>query len=114
MKIEQFEIWIADLNLRMGTEAGKRRPVLIVQTNLLNSIPHPSTLICPLTTRISDKAEVLRVHLARGTAQLVQPCDVMLDQVRAIDNRRLVKKTGRLPEDLARKIKENLKIVFDL
>jgi len=114
MKIEQFEIWIADLNPRMGTEAGKSRPVLIIQTNLLNSIPHPSTLICPLTTRISDKAEILRVYLAKGTAQLDQPCDVMLDQVRAIDNRRLVKKTGRLPEDLVRKVRDNLKIVFDL
>ena len=46
--------------------------------------------------------------------EMDQSCDVMLDHVRAIDNRRLVKKTGRLPEDLARKVKDNLKIVFDL
>ena len=37
MKIKQFEVWIADLNPRMGTESGKIRPVLIVQTDLLNS-----------------------------------------------------------------------------
>ena len=36
MKIKQFEIWIADLNPRMGTEAGKIRPVIVVQTDLLN------------------------------------------------------------------------------
>ena len=38
MKINQYEIWIADLNPQIGTEAGKSRPVLIVQTNLLNKI----------------------------------------------------------------------------
>ena len=45
MKIKQYEIWIADLNPRYDTEAGKTRPVVIVQTNLLNDL-HPSTLIC--------------------------------------------------------------------
>ena len=41
MKIKQFEIWIADLNPRMGTEAGKIRPVIVVQTDLLNK-EHPN------------------------------------------------------------------------
>ena len=36
MKIKQYEIWIADLNPRFGTETGKTRPVVIVQTDLLN------------------------------------------------------------------------------
>ena len=36
MKIKQFEIWLADLNPEFGTEAGKTRPVVIVQTDLLN------------------------------------------------------------------------------
>lgn len=41
MKIKQFEIWIADLNPRRGTETGKIRPVIVVQTDLLN-VEHPS------------------------------------------------------------------------
>ena len=31
--MNQFEIWLADLNSQIGTEAGKVRPVVIVQTN---------------------------------------------------------------------------------
>ncbi len=46
--MKQFEIWLADLNPTIGTEAGKTRPVLIIQTNLLNEIPHPSTIIIPI------------------------------------------------------------------
>jgi len=45
MLINQFEIWLADLNPNIGTEAGKTRPVLVIQTNLLNQIEHPSTII---------------------------------------------------------------------
>lgn len=35
MKVRQFEIWIANLDPRMGTESGKTRHVLVVQTDLL-------------------------------------------------------------------------------
>ena len=61
MQINQYEIWIADLNPQIGTEAGKTRPVLIVQTNLLNKIPHPSTIFCPLTTNIQKEYYLLEL-----------------------------------------------------
>ena len=114
MQIKQFQIWIADLNPQKGTESGKTRPVLIVQTNLLNKIPHPSTIICPITTNVKKEAEILRIHLKKGMADLHQDCDVMLDQIRAIDNKRLINKVGNLPKDLIESIKENIKIIIDL
>ncbi len=114
MSIKQFEIWIADLNPRIGTETGKTRPVLIIQTNLLNKIPHPSTIICPITTNVKMDSEVLRVHIKKWTANLHQDCDIMIDQVRAIDNKRLIKKVGKLPRELSELVKDNLKIVMDL
>lgn len=114
MQIKQFEIWIADLNPHIGTEPGKTRPVMVIQSNLLNKIPHPSTIVCPLTTNVEKEAEILRVHLKKGMANLHDACDIMIDQVRAIDNKRLVKKVGELPQELISKIKENLSIVLDL
>lgn len=113
MKIKQFEVWIADLNPRMGTETGKIRPVVIVQTDLINSY-HPSTLICPVTTNVQPDAEILRVHLKKGMAKLKEDCDILIDQVRAIDNKRLQKKLGVLPAGLAEKVKQNLLIILDL
>ena len=89
MSVKQYEIWIADLNSQIGTEAGKTRPVLVVQTNLLNKLPHPSTLICPITTNVKKDVDILRVHLKIGMANLLQDCDIMIDQIRAIDNNRL-------------------------
>ncbi len=81
MKIKQFEIWIADLNPRMGTEAGKIRPVIIVQTDLLNR-EHPSTIVCPITTNVKLDSEILRVHLKKSKFGLKEDGDIMIDQVR--------------------------------
>jgi mRNA interferase MazF len=113
MPIKQFEIWIADLNPRIGTEPGKTRPVLVIQTNLLNKVPHPSTIVCPITTNVKMDSEILRVHLKNGTANLQQPCDVMIDQIQAIDNKRLTKRIGVLPDELIGTVKENIQIVLD-
>lgn len=114
MNIKQYEIWISDLNPQIGTEAGKTRPVLVVQTNLLNNVSHPSTIICPITTNIRKESEILRVYIARGVANVHEDCDIMIDQIRAIDNKRLVKKIGKLPGALIEKVIENLKIVLDI
>ncbi len=113
MRIRQYEVWIADLNPRMGSEPGKTRPVVVVQTNLLNQIPHPSTVICPITTQIIQNSEILRVHIEAGVAKLDQASDIMIDQVRAIDNWRLINKVGSLPDDIAKQIKESLMVLFD-
>ena len=113
MKIKQYEIWIADLNPRFGTETGKTRPVVIVQTDLLNKF-HPSSIVCPITTNVKLDAEILRVHLTRGTAKLKEDCDIMMDQIRSIDNKRLIKKIGDLDQDRIDAIKDNLAIILDL
>jgi mRNA interferase MazF len=113
MKIKQFDIWIADLEPQRGTETGKVRPVLIVQTNLLNS-EHPSTIICPVTTNVEKESEILRVLIKKGACNLKVESDVMIDQIRAIDNRRLLNKIGELPRDLQSKVKDNIKIILDL
>jgi len=114
MPIKQFEIWIADLNPQIGTEPGKTRPVLVIQTNLLNKIPHPSTIICPITTNVQKDADILRVHIKKGVTKLRENCDILIDQIRTIDNKRLINKVCDLPADLIDKVKENVLIVLDL
>lgn len=113
MRIKQFEIWIADLNPRMGTETGKVRPVIVVQTNLLNK-EHPSTIVCPITTNVKPDSEILRIHLRKSKFGLREDGDIMIDQVRAIDNKRLVKKIGEVDSNTADKVKESLRIALDL
>jgi mRNA interferase MazF len=83
------EVWLADLNPRRGTESGKTRPVVIVQAQALLDADHPSTLVVPLTTQLVDDAAPLRIRV-RASSRLKKDSDALIDQVRAIDNRRLV------------------------
>jgi mRNA interferase MazF len=111
MKYNQYDIWLADLNPTVGTEPGKTRPVVIIQTNLLNEI-HLSTIVCPITTNVKPEVEILRIHLKKS--QLPKLSDVLVDQPRAIDNKRFIKRLGKLTSEQIIQLKENLKIVLDL
>lgn len=87
---ERGEIWLADLNPPRGTEPGKTRPVLIVQAQALLDADHPSTYIIPLTTNLVADAEPLRVRVT-AAGRLPRDSDLLMDQLRAIDNRRLMR-----------------------
>ena len=86
--IERGTIWLANLNPGKGTEPGKTRPVLIFQDQALLDAGHPSTIIIPLTTNLIDDAEPLRVRV-KAQEQLERNSDLVIDQIRAIDNKRL-------------------------
>lgn len=106
-------LYLADLNPRVGTEPGKVRPVLVIQTDLLNAAGHPSTWVLPCTTRLSGE-NLLRVVLPRGIAGNREDCEVMIDQSRAIDNRRLVKALRPLPGSILAEIAEKLRTLGEL
>jgi mRNA interferase MazF len=107
------ELWSADLNPRRGTEPGKVRPVLIIQSDLLNEIDHPSIWILPCTTRLTGES-ILRAELPAGIAGNQHACEVMIDQSRAVDRRRLRRPLGRVPATLMREISEKLRRAGDL
>ena len=85
--------------------------MVIIQTNLLNET-HLSTIICPITTNIQPDAEILRVHLKK--TQLSKLSDILVDQPRAIDNKRFIQRLGKLTPEQSQALKNNLKIVLDL
>lgn len=108
------EIWLADLNPRRGTEPGKTRPVLLVQAQALLDADHPSTLVVPLTTQLQTDAEPLRIRVPVGE-KLPKDSDLLIDQLRAIDNHRLVKgPLAKLSQAQLHKVDQALAEVLDL
>jgi mRNA interferase MazF len=111
---ERGAIWLANLNPRRGTEAGKTRPVLIVQAQALIDAGHPSTLIVPLTTNLVSEAEPLRLRVLAQSA-LRRDSDLLIDQLRAVDNRRLVEgPLARLDESMMERVAVAIREVLDL
>jgi mRNA interferase MazF len=81
-------IYLANFNPSKGTEPGKVRLCIVMQSNLLNEAGHPSTTVLPLTTQLIEDAEPLRYRVA-ARDELESDSDIMLDQTRTIDNRRI-------------------------
>ena len=88
MAYKRGGIYLANFNPSRGTEPGKTRPCLVMQSNLLNDVGHPSTTVLPLTTQLTEGAEPLRLRLPSRDG-LERDSEVMLDQTRTIDNSRI-------------------------
>ena len=104
--IKHGTIWLANLDPQKGTEPGKTRPVLILQDQALLDAGHPSTIIIPLTTNLIDDAEPLRIRV-KAREKLTRDSDLLIDQIRAIDNRRITSgPIANLEPDLMKKVYE--------
>ena len=94
MITKPFEIYLANLNPKKGHEVGKTRPVVVIHSQLIEGLLSTS-IICPITTQLSS-ATLLRVNVSlqdASTTGLSEPSDIIVDQIRSIDNQRLIKKS---------------------
>lgn len=88
MTYKRGGIYLANFNPSKDSEAGKIRPCLVMQSDLLNEANHPSTTVLPLTTQLIDDAAPLRYRI-NARDRLKADSDIMLDQTRTIDNQRI-------------------------
>ena len=114
MAYRRGNIYLANFNPSKGSEAGKIRPCIVLQSDLLNEAGRPSTTILPMTNHLLDDADPLRVRI-KARDDLESDSDVMIDQVRTIDNRRFCSDmlTVASPREMVR-IATYLQIVLDL
>jgi len=92
VKISKFYVYTADLNPRFGTEPGKIRPVVVVQTDLLNN-EHPSTIVCPITTKNISSNRTAVSSGARTNSAIASARCVPGD---SFENHRAARKTGTI------------------
>ena len=93
--IKRAQVWEVDFEPQTHKEEpGKRgRPALIIQTNILNSAGHATTIVIPATTNVYRDAQgdgyPLRVSVGKlGTMK--QETDLLIDQIRCISNQHLM------------------------
>ena len=111
---QKGEVYLAKLNPKKGNEVGKIRPVLIYQTNILNDCEHPTTIILPISTVLIDGAYPLRYRIAKRD-KLEKTSDVLCDQIRALDNQRILEGTlTQLTDKEILEIDKQVKIVLDI
>jgi len=112
--MKRGEVFWADLNPPFGSEAGKVRPVLVVQTDGLTGIGHSSIIVLPITSQLKPQPHPYRVHIPKGAAGLTKPADILIDQITARDHRRFRNASGTLPHAIMTEVDLKLQRVLDL
>ena len=111
----RWHIYIVDLEPRVRTKPGKQRPCLAIQPSELAEAGLQSTVVLPLTTKLTAKqAFPLRVRVSAQTAGINRDSDILIDQILAWDNSLFGKELGVLPEALQDETRAALREFFDL
>jgi len=113
MTISKGDIWLANLNpIKKNNEIGKVRPILVYQSDNLNHNDYPSTIILPLSTDLIDDVEPIRMRIEKRD-KLEKDSDIVITQIRAIDNSRFIEKLATLDTNELEKINKLLFEVMD-
>ena len=86
--VRRGQVWVANLNPNRGREAGKIRPVLIVQGDWLSAAQERTVVVLPLTTHVRPDAEPLRLTIGARDG-LRSDSQVIVEQPRTLDRVRL-------------------------
>lgn len=113
IEVKRGEIWLVSLDPTIGHEIKKTRPSLIIQNDNGNK-NSPLTIIAPITSQNLDRVYPIEVLLSRGVSGIEKDSKVLLDQIRTVDKRRLIKRVGRVNEDLIAQVNQALKISLGL
>ena len=89
MVVSQYDVFLVNLDLIIGHEIKKTRPCLVVSPDEVNR--HIATvIIAPMTTKSRTYPTRVEVTFKRKSGWIV------LDQIRTVDKRRLIRKLGTL------------------
>lgn len=98
----QYEVYLVNLDPTIGSEIKKTRPCVVISPDEMNR--HLATvIIAPLTSKSHGYPSRIEVRFQRKTGWIV------LDQIRTVDKRRLVKKMGMIDEATRKKTKAILR-----
>lgn len=102
MVIKQYDIFLVSLDPTIGHEIKKSRPCLVISPDEMNH--HISTvIIAPMTTKSHEYPTRVSINFKNKDGWIV------LDQIRTVDKRRLIRKIGRIEDNTMNNVKSVIK-----
>ena len=98
----QYDVYLVNLDPTIGHEIKKTRPCLILSPEEMNENLQ-TIIIAPMTTKSHDYPTRVKVDFQNKVGWIV------LDQIRTIDKKRLVKRIGAVDKNTCRKVKAIIK-----
>jgi len=109
MIINRGDIFLASLDPVIGHEVSKTRPVVVVSNDISNK--HSGTVtIIPVTSQHLKKIYPFEVYISSETTQLEKNSKGKADQIRTIDNARLIKPLGKLTSDQMKMLDQAIRV----
>ena len=108
-QIIRGEIVVVNLEPVKGSEQGGIRPVLVVQNDTLNKYS-PTTIIVPITSKIYTKEYPTNVIIKKEDSKMKVDSTILLNQIKAIYKKRIIKKIGYLDNFTMNKVDRAIKI----
>jgi mRNA interferase MazF len=105
MAIDRFDVYLINLDPTLGSEIQKTRPCLVVSPDEINHSIR-TVIVAPLTTRGRSYPTRVPCRFKGKDGQVV------LDQIRAVDRLRLIKKLGRIHGKTAAAVLDVLQEMF--
>ena len=112
MSIKRGEIYYADLSPVVGAEEGGMRPVLVISNDMINRFS-PTVVVAALSSRVTALTPT-RVSLLAGDFGVAKDSLILLEQMRAIDKRRLKEAVGKLDAQTMAKVNAAIRACLDL
>ncbi len=103
--MKRFDIYLVNLDPSIGKEIKKTRPALVISPDEMNS-EISTIIIAPMTSTIRHWPTRVEIIFKKKTGQIA------LDQIRAVDKSRLIKKLGRSEDKTSRKVLHVLSEMF--
>ncbi len=113
MNIKRGGIFLANLDPVVGREIAKTRPVIVVSNDKNNTYSGTVTIL-PVTSRNPGKIYPFEVFLPKGAGNLPKNSRIKADQIRTIDNRRIVKFMGQIDAGDMDQVENAIKIHLGL
>lgn len=89
MGVKRFDVYLVNLDPAVGSEIKKTRPCLVISPDEMNA--HIRTvIIAPMTSAAKDYPTRVACTFRKKRGQIV------LDQMRTLDKRRLIKRLGTI------------------
>jgi len=113
MIVKRGDLWWANFDPVKGSEQGGTRPVLIIQNNIINKYA-PTTIAAPVTGKAYSKVYPYNVFITSRESGLKKDSTIILNQIRTIDKRRLIKRIGKLDRETMKRVDAAIKVSLDL
>ena len=113
IQVKRGDIWLVNLDPTVGHEIRKSRPGLVIQNDIGNKYS-PVTIIAPITSQKAENIYPFEAGNSKKVSGLDKNSKILLNQIRAIDKNRLVKKFGKADEETMTEVNEAIKVSLGL